>query len=208
VIFVLVLEQRRDLKLKDCSTCGGSGAVRRNILGMISTQVTCPACGGDGKGEPENPCKECRGDGRKRKKVDIDIEIPKGVQTGQTVRIAGGGEAGRRTGQVGDLLVNIFVKNHSKFRREGRDLFTSFPITFSQSVLGGKVEIETLDKKKLDLKIPKGVESGKIMKLSGKGLPGVHGGIGDLYVQLNINIPKNLSRKQKKLIEELEKEGL
>jgi len=195
-------------KIKDCSTCGGLGSVRRNILGMITTQVTCPDCGGDGKGEPENLCKECRGDGRKREKVDIDIEIPKGVQTRQTVRMVGGGEAGRRTGQTGDLLIEIFVKKHPKFKREERDLFTSSSITFSQSVLGGSIDIETLDKKKLGLKIPKGTESGKVMKLSGKGLPGVHGGIGDLYVQLNINIPKNLSRKQKKLIEDLEKEGL
>lgn len=193
-------------KINICSSCGGSGRVRRNIMGMISVQTVCPSCGGEG--EPEKPCKECRGEGRKREKVNIEIEIPEGVQTGQTVRITGGGEAGRRTGQTGDLLIEIFVRKHSKFKREGRDLLTSSTISFSQSVLGGKIDIETLDKKKLELKIPKGVESGKVMKLSGKGLPEIHGGMGDLYVQLNVKIPRNLSRKQRKLIEELEKEGL
>lgn len=195
-------------KINSCSTCHGTGKVGRNMMGMFSFQTTCPHCGGSGKGDPEKPCKECKGEGRKREKIDIDIEIPKGVQTGQTVRIPGAGGARRRTGKVGDLLVEIFVKEHPKFKREGRDLFTSSNITFSQSVLGGKIDIETLDNKKLELKIPRGFESGKIMRLSAKGLPGVHGGIGDLYVQLKVKIPKILSRKQKKLIQELEKEGL
>ena len=139
----------------------------------------------------------------------IRISIPAGVDTNQVIKAPGKGEAGRRGGRPGDLYVRIFIKPHPLFTRKGDNLYLSLPISFSQAVLGGEVEISLLEGTKILLKVPAGAESGKILRVSGKGIPRFSGyGSGDLYVKLVIKIPRKITQKQKELLEELKKEGI
>jgi len=197
--------------IKECFSCRGTGwvqQIRRTPLGSFTQASVCPECGGEGF-RPEKPCQVCQGEGRVKGKEKIKIFIPAGVDTNQVIKIEGKGDAGRRGGQPGNLYVRIFVKPHSKFQRKGDDLYLQVPISLTQAVLGGEVEIVTLDNKKLNIEIPAGSESGKLLKLSGKGIPHFSGwGRGNLYVELIIKVPKNLTKEQKRLLEELRKEGL
>jgi len=215
-------------KLITCSRCQGSGAepntpiiecpfcrgrgevqqIKRTPFGSFTRFVTCPECGGEGQ-RPETPCNVCKGEGRVRGVEDIKIFIPAGVDTNQIIKVEGKGEAGRRGGKAGDLYVRIFVKEHPIFKRKGDNLYISVPISFSQAALGTELEIPTLDGKKILLKVPSGVESGKILRISGKGIPHFSGyGRGSLYVELVIKTPKKLTEKQKELLEKLRENGL
>jgi len=198
-------------KLKECFSCRGEGEVqqiKRTILGTMTHFATCPECKGEGK-VPENPCNVCKGEGRLGLNEEIKVSIPAGIDTGQVIKMAGEGEAGRRGAQAGDLYIRIFVKEHKIFARKGDDLIMALPITFSQAALGGEADIDLLDDKKISLKVPSGSSNGKILKIGGKGVPHFSSwGRGDLYVELEIMTPKKLSKKQKELMEELRREGL
>lgn len=198
-------------KVRECFTCRGTGRVqqiKRTVFGSYTRSVVCPECGGEGY-IPEKPCNVCKGEGRIKGTENIKIFIPAGVDTNQIIKIKGKGDAGRRKGKPGDLYVRIFVKPHPIFKRKGDDLYVKLPITFSQAALGGEVVIKTLEGKKILLKIPSGTESGKILKISGKGIPHFSGfGRGNMYIELEIKTPKRLTKKQKELFEELRKEGI
>ncbi|HOK00588.1 MAG TPA: molecular chaperone DnaJ [Candidatus Pacearchaeota archaeon] len=197
--------------IKECFSCRGTGQVqqiKKTFFGSFTTLTICPECNGDGY-KPEKPCIVCKGEGRVKGEEEINISIPKGIDTNQVIKIEGKGEAGRRGGKPGNLFIKILVKEHEVFERKGDDLYMKLPITFSQAALGDEVEILTLDKKKILLKIPAGSESGKILKISGKGIPHFSGfGKGSLYIELIVKIPKNLTKEQKEAIKKLKELGL
>lgn len=198
-------------KIKECFACRGTGQVqkvKKTFLGSYTTIATCPECQGEGT-IPEKPCNVCKGEGRTKATEEIEIHIPAGVDTNQIIRVEGKGEAGKKGGKTGNLFVRIFIKKHPVFERRGDDLFANLNINFSQAVLGDKIEIETLDKKKLILEVPEGTESGKILRISDKGIPHFGGfGKGNLYIELKIKTPKKLTKDQKKLFEKLKEEGI
>lgn len=197
--------------IKECFSCRGTGQVqqvKKTVFGSFTKQIICPECKGEGE-RPEKPCNVCKGEGRVKGKENIKISIPAGVDANQVIRIDGKGDAGRRNGRSGDLYIRIFIKKHSIFERRGDDLYTLKKISFPQAVLGDKVEIQGLEKKKILFKVPAGIESGKVLQISGKGIPRFSGfGRGDIYVQLIIKVPKKVSKEQKELLEKLRKERI
>lgn len=198
-------------KIKECFTCRGTGRVqqiRRTPFGSFTKYVTCPECGGEGN-RPEKVCNVCQGEGRVRGEGTINIFIPAGVDSNQMIKVEGKGEAGKKGAKSGDLYVRVFVKTNPIFERKGDDLYTSVPITFSQVTLGEEIEIQTLEGTNILLKVPAGTESGKVLRISGKGIPHFSGyGRGSLYVELVVKTPKKLSKKQKELLEKLKEEGI
>ncbi|PIU15613.1 molecular chaperone DnaJ [bacterium (Candidatus Gribaldobacteria) CG08_land_8_20_14_0_20_39_15] len=198
-------------QVKECFSCKGTGWVQQmKRFGplTLSQDVICPECKGEGK-IPEKPCNVCQGEGRFKEQEDIEVIVPAGVDTGQVLRVEGAGEAGKRGGEAGDLYVRISIKPHRLFERKGDNLFALVVIPFSLAALGGEIDLESLEGKKISLKIPAGSESGKVFRLSAKGIPHFNGwGRGDLFVELQVITPKKLSKKQKDLLEELRKEGL
>ena len=194
-----------------CSLCGGTGyakEIKKIPFGQITRTVICPECKGEGY-KPERPCNVCHGEGRIKGTEEISIFIPPGVDTNQRIKIEGKGDAGRKGGKPGDLYLRIFVKKHPIFNRKGDDLYTTVKIPLTAAVLGGKIEVPTLEKEKILFKIPTGTKSGEIFKISGKGLPHFSGyGRGDLYFRVEIKIPKRLTKKQRELFEKLREEGL
>ncbi len=196
-----------NVKTKKCATCNGSGKIR-TAIGPFSQVSTCPYCGGEGE-IPEKNCNNCHGEGRVKEKKEIKFTIPAGIHTGQTLRIQGEGNSGKKGTPPGDLLVEIFVENKTSFERKGDDLYHKTKINLSQATLGDKIEINFLTGKKIILKIPTGTNSGKVFRISSKGVPRISGyGQGDLYVIIDVVVPQKLSKKQKELFEELKKEGL
>lgn len=197
--------------VKECFSCRGTGQVqqmKRTFFGTITQTVICPECNGQGS-KPKKPCNVCRGEGRIKEKETIKISIPAGVDSNQVLKVKGKGEAGKRGGPSGDLYLRIFVKEHSIFERKGDDLYSNVDISFPQAALGDEIEIPTLEGKKILLKVPEGTESGKVFKISNKGIPHFGGyGRGNLYIELNIRTPKKLSKKQKELLERLKEEGI
>jgi len=196
--------------LKKCSVCQGTGYEeerRQSFFGFFLRQKPCSKC--QGRGEwPEKICSKCRGQGRIKETKKIKITIPAGIDDGQTLKITGQGEAAPYGGPSGDLFIFIHLRPHKYFQREEEHLYFEQPIQFSQAVLGDKIEIPTLEGS-VKLKIPAGIQSGTILKLRNKGMPRLYaGGRGDLLVKIQVITPKKLSRQQKKLIEELDKEGL
>jgi molecular chaperone DnaJ len=193
---------------KTCGTCNGSGAVRMT-QGFFSIQQTCPACHGSGKVIAE-PCAACRGEGKIKKNKVLEVKIPAGIDEGQRIRLSGKGEPGVNGGPPGDLYVEIRIKPHDSFQREGDDLHCVVPISIVTAALGGEVGVATLDGK-VDLTIPEGTQSGKIFRLRGKGIKGVRASYpGDLYCHVNVETPVRLTEKQRKLLRELDgalKEG-
>lgn len=198
-------------KINECFSCRGTGQVqqiKKTIFGSITRVTICPECGGEGF-RPEKPCNVCKGEGRVKTEEKVKFFIPAGIDTNQVIKIEGKGEAGRKGGKSGDLYVRVFVKKHPVFKRKGDDIFMSSPISFSQAALGDEIEITTLEGKKIDLKVPSGTESGKILRISGKGIPHFSSyGRGNMYVMLTVKTPGRLSKKQKELLEQLKKEGL
>lgn len=198
-------------EIKECFSCRGVGEVqqiRKTVFGSFTKYTICPECGGEGY-RPEKPCNVCRGEGRLKGEEKVKIFIPTGIDTNQMIKVEGKGEAGRRGGKAGNLYVRIIVKPHPTFKRKGDDLYVSVPISFSQAALGDEIEIPTLEGKKILLKVPAGTESGKILRISGKGIPHFSGyGRGHLYVELVVKTPKKLTKRQKELLEELRKENL
>jgi len=198
-------------KVKECFTCRGTGEVqqvRRTMLGSFAKYVTCPECGGEGN-RPEKSCNVCEGEGRIKGEEIIKIFIPAGIDSNQVIKAEGKGEAGKKGGRSGDLYIRIFVKTNPIFERKGDDLHTLVSIPFSKAALGDEIEVQTLDGTKIFLQIPAGIESGKILRISGKGIPHFSGhGRGNLYVELIVKTPKRLTKEQKRLLEQLQKEGL
>ena len=192
---------------KTCPQCNGTGQIqnsRRTAFGMFTQVSPCNRCRGQGK-IIEERCSECNGRGIVQKTREIELKIPKGVDDGSQLRLANQGEAGSRGS--GDLYIVLHVKKHNKFNRRGIDLHTIQDISYPEAALGAKKEIRTIDGNIEKIRIPEGTQNGDIIRVKGKGMPGLQGrGYGDLYVEININIPKKLSRKAKKLLEELNDE--
>jgi len=198
-------------KVKECFSCRGTGQVqqiRKTFFGTFTKYIICPECGGEGY-RPEKPCNVCRGEGRVKGKEDIKVFIPAGVDTNQIIKIEGKGNAGKRGGASGDLYVRVLVKKHPVFQRRGDDLYVLLSISFSQAALGDEIEILTIEGKKILLRIPAGTESGKILRISQKGIPHFSSyGRGNLYVEFVIETPKKLTKKQKELLRSLRENGL
>ena len=198
-------------KIKECFSCRGSGQVqqvKKTFLGSYTTVTTCPECKGEGT-IPEKPCNVCKGEGRIKAQESIEIHIPAGVDTDQVIKVEGKGEAGKKGGKAGNLYARILVKKHPVFERKGDDLLTSLQINFSQATLGDEIEMKILEGTNILLEVPQATESGKILRISGKGIPHFSGyGKGNLYVELKIKTPKKLTKEQKKILEQLKKEGI
>jgi len=187
-----------------CSMCGGNGQVRSN-QGFFTVQQTCSQCSGTGE-EITNPCVSCGGQGKKQTSKKLSVTIPKGVDDGTRIRLAGKGEAGSRGAGSGDLYLFINVYSHDLFKRSDENLFFEYPISIADAALGTSLEIPTIDGGKAKIKIPAGTQSGKQFRLKGKGMPYMRGsGNGDLYVQINTEVPVSLNREQKELLEKFRK---
>jgi molecular chaperone DnaJ len=185
-----------------CESCGGVGQVRMQ-QGFFSVQQTCPTCRGAGS-VVQDPCKACQGRGRHRKVKTLNIKVPAGVDNGDRIRLGGEGEAGKNGGPQGDLYVDIMVRSHTIFEREGRDLSCEVPISFATAVLGGSVDVPTLDGQ-VKLKVPAESQSGRVFRLRGKGVTPVRGGgQGDLFCKIQVETPIKLTSAQKDLLRELD----
>ena len=187
-----------------CSMCAGHGQVRSN-QGFFTVQQTCPQCSGTGE-EITNPCNSCGGQGKKQTSKRLSVTIPKGVDDGTRIRLAGKGEAGSRGAGSGDLYLFINVYSHELFKRSDENLFFEYPVSIADAALGTSLEIPTIDGAKAKIKIPAGTQSGKQFRLKGKGMPYMRGsGNGDLYVQVNTEVPVSLNKEQKELLEKFRK---
>ncbi|TCO73484.1 molecular chaperone DnaJ [Rhodovulum euryhalinum] len=186
-----------------CPTCSGMGKVRAQ-QGFFTVERTCPTCGGMGQ-IIKNPCKACGGAGRVEKDRALSVNIPPGVETGTRIRLAGEGEAGLRGGPPGDLYIFIEVADHPIFERDGVTLFCRVPVSLTTAALGGEIEVPTIDGGRSRVKVPEGSQSGKQMRLRGKGIPALRGGgHGDLLIELAVETPVNLTARQKELLREFE----
>lgn len=187
---------------KTCGTCKGSGQVRMQ-QGFFSVQQSCPHCHGSGK-VIEDPCTDCHGRGRKRENKTLEIKIPAGVNEGDRIRLSGEGEAGVNGGPSGDLYVQISLRQHELFTRDGDDLHCEIPITMTTAALGGDIDVPTLDGT-ASLRIPDETQTGKIFRLRGKGITGMRSGVaGNLYVHVVVETPVNLSSEQKELLRQFQ----
>lgn len=201
---------RGDGGISVCPQCGGTGQVAFR-QGFFTVRQTCSRCGGLGE-VVTSPCRRCGGEGRVREVRRLSVKVPPGVRDGTRLRLAGEGEAGLRGGPPGDLLVVIHVKPHPRFRREGDDIYCEVDIGYTTAVLGGEVRVPTLEGD-VTAKVPPGSQSGRMLRLRGKGMPRLHGtGRGDEYVVLRIKVPTRVSPRMRRLLEELaaleEKEGV
>ena len=185
-----------------CGTCGGVGQVRMQ-QGFFQVQQTCPTCRGRGK-TISDPCTTCHGQGRVEKTKKLSVKVPPGVDTGDRIRLAGEGEAGAAGGPAGDLFVQISVRQHPIFERDGKHLYCEVPITFVDAALGGELEVPTLDGR-VKLKIPPETQTGKLFRLRGKGVQPVRGGsVGDLLCRAVVETPVHLNKRQKELLREFQ----
>ncbi len=198
-------------KVKECFSCRGTGQVhriQRTIFGSFTRGGICPECEGEGL-QPEKPCNVCKGEGRIRGQETIKVQIPAGIDSNQILKVAGKGEAGRRKGKTGDLYIRIHVKPHPVFQRKGDDLFVHMPILFSQAVLGDEVEVPTIEGTTILVAIAPGTESGKIVKVPGKGIPHFSGlGRGSMNIEVQFKVPKKLTQEQRELLEKLKEVGI
>ena len=186
-----------------CGTCGGMGQVRMQ-QGFFQVQQTCPTCRGRGK-TITDPCNACHGQGRVEKTRKLSVKVPPGVDTGDRIRLSGEGEAGPEGGPPGDLFVQMSVRQHNIFERDGKNLYCEVPITFVTAALGGELEVPTLDGR-VKLKIPPETQTGKLFRLRGKGVKPVRGGsVGDLLCRAVVETPVNLNKEQKALLQQFEK---
>ncbi|MGD9294367.1 MAG: molecular chaperone DnaJ [Roseobacter sp.] len=186
-----------------CPTCSGMGKVRAQ-QGFFTVERTCPTCSGLGQ-IIKNPCKSCQGSGRVDKDRALSVNIPAGVETGTRIRLAGEGEAGMRGGPAGDLYIFIEVADHELFQRDGTNLFCRVPVSMAKAALGGSIEVPTIDGGRGRVQIPAGSQSGRQMRLRGKGMPALRGGSsGDMFIELAVETPVNLTSRQKEILAEFE----
>jgi molecular chaperone DnaJ len=187
-----------------CSTCDGAGRVRA-ASGFFSIERTCPTC--QGRGEViSDPCAKCHGQGRVTKQRSLSVNIPAGIEDGVRIRLAGEGEAGTRGGPPGDLYIFLSIRPHQFFQRDGADLFCKVPISMTTAALGGQFEVTTLDGGKGKVAIPEGTQAGRQFRLRAKGMPVMRSpNFGDLYIQVSVETPQNLTRRQRELLEEFQK---
>jgi molecular chaperone DnaJ len=190
----------------NCPTCSGSGKVRAS-QGFFTIERTCPSC--QGRGEIINdPCGSCSGSGRVVKERNLSVNIPAGVEDGTRIRLAGEGEAGLRGGPAGDLYIFLSLKSHEFFQRDGADIFCRVPISMTTAALGGHIDVPTVDGGKTRVKVPEGTETGKQFRLKSKGMPVLRSKVtGDMYIQVDVETPKSLTRRQRELLEEFERES-
>ncbi|HZP17047.1 MAG TPA: DnaJ C-terminal domain-containing protein, partial [Terriglobales bacterium] len=185
-----------------CRTCGGRGQVRYQ-QGFFSIARTCPACQGAGN-VISDPCPKCKGEGRTLQQKTVEAKIPPGVEDETRIRFSGLGEAGTQGGAHGDLYVVLHVKDHPFFERDGHNLHCVVPISFTQAALGAEIRVPTLEGEHT-LRIPEGTQSGTVLKVRGKGVPVLHGhGKGDLFVEVRVQTPTKLTKRQRELLEELQ----
>jgi molecular chaperone DnaJ len=192
--------------ISTCSTCNGRGEVRQvqqSVFGRFVNVSTCPRCGGAGK-TVDKQCVRCRGEGRERKDREIGLTIPAGIDDGQQLRVAGEGEAGMRGGPTGDLYVLIRLKEHALFRREGDDLVHLARVSPAQAALGDEITVPTIEGAEAKLRVPPGAQHGQMVRVRGKGVPHLGGsGRGDELVYLDIVVPRNLTKEQRRLYGQL-----
>ncbi|MFC5069520.1 molecular chaperone DnaJ [Flaviflagellibacter deserti] len=184
-----------------CHTCGGAGKVRAS-QGFFLLERTCPTC--HGRGETiDDPCDACAGAGRVTRERTLQVNIPAGVEEGTRIRLGGEGEAGLRGGPSGDLYIFLTIEEHPFFQRDGADLYCRVPVAMSEAALGTEIEVPTIGGERSKLKISEGTQPGKQFRLKGKGMPVLRSReFGDLYIQVDVEIPKNLSKRQRELLEE------
>jgi len=194
-------------KAETCETCRGLGRVRAQ-QGFFTVERTCTACGGGGQ-TIKNPCKTCSGTGRTRKEKTLQVSIPAGIETGTRIRLAGEGEAGVRSGPPGDLYVFLTIKQHRFFQREGANLYCRVPVPMHLVTLGGGVEVPTIDGKRIKLTVPAGTQTGQQFRLKGKGMTVLRSpNRGDMFVEVAVETPVNLTKKQKELLQEFISESV
>ena len=187
-----------------CRQCNGHGKVRA-AQGFFTIERTCPVCQGRGQ-MMDQPCTDCGGQGRRQENRKLSVDIPKGIEDGTRIRLANEGEAGLRGGPPGDLYIFISIRPHDLFQRDGADLYARVPIAMATAALGGEFEVPTLDATRAKVKVAAGTQPGQRVRLKGKGMPVLRSkDTGDLYVQLDIETPQNLSRKQRELLEEFQR---
>ena len=186
-----------------CPTCSGMGKVRAS-QGFFTVERTCPSCSGMGQ-VISNPCSSCGGQGRSNKDRSLSVNVPAGVETGTRIRLSNEGEAGLRGGPAGDLYIFIEVREHKIFQRDGNSLFCRIPVSMSGAALGGDIEVPTIDGGRSRVKIPVGSQSGRQMRLRGKGMPAIKSAHkGDMFIEIAVETPVNLTSKQRELLREFE----
>ncbi|MFK4511753.1 molecular chaperone DnaJ [Bradyrhizobium daqingense] len=191
-------------KPKTCSTCGGAGRVRQS-QGFFTLERTCPGCQGRGQ-MIEDACPSCSGQGRVTRERTLSVNIPQGVEDGTRIRLAGEGEAGVRGGPPGDLYIFLSLAQHQFFQRDGADLHCRVPISMVTAALGGEFEVPTIEKTKTKVKVPAGTQSGRRFRIASKGMPVLRSRqMGDMYVQVVVETPQNLTKKQQELLAEFDK---
>ena len=193
-------------RVEQCPDCKGTGSVRttqRTPFGVVQTSGACKKCGGRGK-IIHQPCPRCGGRGAVRKNQTIKVKIPAGIDDGQSIQQRGQGNAGANGGPAGDLYVTVAIRPHPIFTRDGSDVYVEIPISFAQAALGDTLQVPAIDGR-VEYKVPEGTQTGTMFRMRGKGIQNVNGrGRGDQYVRVNIEVPKNLTDKQKKLLREFE----
>lgn len=191
---------------KTCGTCHGHGKVRAS-QGFFTIERTCPAC--QGKGELiDDPCEACHGTGRKTQDRTLSVNIPAGIEDGTRIRLSGEGEAGIRGGPSGDLYIFLSIKPHEFFQRDGADIFCRVPISMTTAALGGSFDVPTVDGGKTRVKVGEATQTGRQFRLRGKGMPVLRSSQqGDMYIQVNVETPQNLTKRQRELLEEFAKES-
>jgi molecular chaperone DnaJ len=191
-------------KPKPCSTCGGAGKIR-HAQGFFTLERTCPTCHGRGQ-VIDDPCKVCGGGGRVTRERTLSVNIPTGVEDGTRIRLAGEGEAGVRGGPPGDLYIFLEVAPHEFFQRDGADLHCRVPVSMSSAALGGEFDVPAIDGSKVRVKVPAATQTGRRFRLAGKGMPVLRAKqTGDMYVQVVVETPQNLTKRQRELLTEFEK---
>ncbi len=189
-----------------CPTCGGTGKIRAQ-QGFFLIERTCPTCGGAGK-TVRDPCRVCRGTGRVQRDRSLSIDIPAGVEDGTRLRIAGAGEAGFRGGPAGDLYVDVVIKPHPLFQREGANIYCRVPLRMTTAALGGTIEVPTIDGGRAKVTIPAGTQTGDQFRLRGKGMSVLRSAArGDMFIQVAVETPVNLTKRQQDLLREFEREA-
>lgn len=190
-------------QVQTCGTCHGAGQVRMQ-QGFFVVERTCPGCRGVGQIVTE-PCEPCLGTGRVERRKSLQVKVPAGVDDGTRIRVSGEGEAGFRNGPAGDLYIFVHLRPHEIFKRDGTTLYAQAPISITTAALGGEISVPCLDRKGCTIKIPAGTQSGKQLRVRGKGMPALnHGGFGDLVVQVEVETPVRLSARQRELLEEFQ----